>query len=81
MWDEDFMLGILFAYLHYNHITDYDLIKRYLDDPKYYQDKTILNNCVFYKYDMLYPDYYYENIKLVFNNINEFFTKEKGCIR
>lgn len=81
---ESRMICLIFAYLHYNGINDYELIKRYLDNINYYKDKFVLNNCFPYQVDVKYFNgnfYNYEIAKLVFDNMDGLLTKDINAIR
>lgn len=86
-FEENKMIALIFAYLHYHGIYNYELIIRYLTDKDYYKEKIYFNNCE--PYDIYnpervyyYPNYYeYEKAELLFNHMEEFFEKKNESIK
>lgn len=83
LYSEDPMISFLFAYLHYHGIRDYSLIIEYLNNIEYYKEKMGFNDCIIYdEYDGYGSGkYIYDKARILFDNVESFFTRDKGNIK
>ena len=81
IWSEGGMISLIFAYLHYHQIYDYELIEEYLKNIDYYNNKMNLNGCypiIKNKYNE--DEYDFNKASILFDNLEKFFVKEENKI-
>ena len=79
LFEEELMISLIFAYLHYNKLDNYELIDRYINNVSYFEDKMILNNCLHYlKGRKKDGSFNYPNAKMLLKDMDSFLTIDKG---
>ncbi len=82
LYDESYIIALIFAYLHYHKIDNYDLVGYYFNNINYFKDKLYFNDCFPYNIEKSYMRFYdYEKARLLFDNMDTFFSREKGSIK
>ena len=77
------MISLIFGYIHYHGIKNYDLIAKFISDVDYYIEKMKMNDCLIYKENNYLPFDVFdvEKAHILFNNLESFLNKEKEIIR
>lgn len=77
IYTEEAILSVIFAYINYHNIDNYDLIKRYLLDKAYFIDKMNMNNIKIVDYQINTPDdpLNYRWAEYIFNDLEDFISK------